>query len=93
MDKKIMIIDDMPLNVKLLKEILEDEGYRVYHISDNIKDLAIDAICETMPSVVFLDIMMPGINGYELCNRIKEHSFISSIPVIMLSAMAEGDCC
>lgn len=91
MNEKVLIIDDLPFNIRLLKEILEDEGYKVHQISENIDINAIETICGIMPSAILLDIMMPKISGYKLCRKIKEHPLIQSIPVIMLSAMSDND--
>ncbi|MCX7708985.1 MAG: response regulator [Clostridia bacterium] len=88
MNKKVLIIDDMPFNIRLLKQILEDEGYVVYSIS-NVGQGIVSAVCEIMPSVIILDIMMPEISGYDICQQIKKHTMLDSIPVIMLSAMAD----
>ncbi len=89
MRKKILLIDDMPFNIRLMRQILEDEGYEVFAICDNITSEVIDTICEINPSIIILDIMMPGISGHEICRLVKRHDKLKSIPVIMLTAMAD----
>ena len=81
MNTKILVIDDTRLNIKLLTEILEDEGYDVYSASDGYT--AIDIVREIMPDIILLAIMMPGIDGLSMCRTIRE---TSTIPIIMLSA-------
>lgn len=89
MKNKVLIIDDMPFNIRLLEQILEDEGYEVYSICDDIGTDIIYKIIDIMPSIIIIDIMLHGINGYEICNLVKNHPKIYSIPVIMLSAMSD----
>ena len=91
MCKKIVIIDDVPLNIRLLQEIFEDDGYQVYGICNNISRELVFDLASIMPDIVFLDVMMPGISGYELCSCIKENSATKHIPVIMLTAMTEKE--
>lgn len=89
MDKKVVVIDDVQLNIRLLREILEDEGYKVYGICDNINKDTVEIIASIMPDIILLDVMMPGISGYELCQCIKKNKSTQHIPIIMLTALTE----
>jgi|GEM_PF-5562468 len=90
MGKKVIIIDDMPLNIRLLKEILEDEDYEVHTISTNIYRDALNRVAEIKPAAIFMDIMMPEITGYELCTKLKADKDLQRIPVIILTAMSDA---
>ncbi|MDY0386494.1 MAG: PAS domain S-box protein [Methanolobus sp.] len=92
MDKKfeytILIVDDDPLNVKLL-EVFLSRDY-VVRVAYNGSD-ALDIIGSEHVDLVLLDIMMPGINGYEVCRRIKASETTRFIPVIMITALSSED--
>jgi diguanylate cyclase (GGDEF)-like protein len=88
MNTKILVIDDTRLNIKLLTEILEDEGYDVYSASDGYT--AIDIVREIMPDIILLDIMMPGIDGFEVCKLLKQDYDLKDIPVIMVTAKTDS---
>lgn len=79
----IIVIDDDPMAGELTKDILSDEGWKVVLVDDSMK--AIDEIKKYMPKLVITDIMMPGINGMEICKRIKSSPETKSIKVIILS--------
>lgn len=79
----IILIDDDPMAGELTRDILADEGWNVVLIDDSTK--AIDEIKKLKPGLVITDIMMPGINGMEICKRIKSTPEIKSIKVIILS--------
>lgn len=86
--KSILIVDDEPLNVVLLNEILEDEGYNVISAYDG--EAAISQFHEYKPDLVLLDVMMPGIDGYETCRRLRADAD-NDIPISFLSAKAYLD--
>ena len=83
----ILIVDDTPANLTLLSEILKSD-YRTKAATNGEKALQI-AFSETPPSLVLLDIMMPGMNGYEVCQRLKADAHTRHIPVIFITAMGE----
>jgi len=87
--KKILVIDDYPDNVYLLKERLEKEGFEVLPAFDGEKGIQI-AIDER-PDLILLDIMMPGISGYEVCQTLTAKEETKLIPVILLTALTEID--
>jgi two-component system KDP operon response regulator KdpE len=80
----VLLVDDDPQVIRLVRANLETSGYRVLSAVDAPKALAL--LDQEMPDLVVLDIMLPGINGYELCQRIRE---ISPVPIIMLTAKVE----
>ncbi len=84
---KVMIVDDALVNLRLLTLILTKYGYLVHGV-DNGADALIDAV-RIQPDLILLDIMMPDIDGYSVCQRLKESVKTKDIPVIFLSAMNE----
>ncbi len=81
--KKILVVDDEPDFVILIKKILEKEGYAVKEAYSGRECLA--CMKKETPDLIILDIMMPGISGWEVCRRIKSDRKTFTIPVIMLS--------
>ena len=81
----ILIVDDQPDNISLLSLILENSGYEVEGIIDGKK--AITFCQEQLPDLILLDIMMPGMNGYEVCCLLKSAAQTCDIPIIFLSAL------
>lgn len=84
--KKILIVDDEPNNLQVLRQILKDH-YQLLFAPNGEK--ALQAVEAHHPDLVLLDIMMPGISGYEVCQRIKANPATENIPVIFISAMSE----
>jgi CheY-like chemotaxis protein len=80
----ILIIDDEPQNRRLLEALLQPEGYRTQSASSG--DEAMALIAEHAPDLVLLDIMMPGIDGFEVATRIKSNPATANIPIIMVTA-------
>lgn len=83
--KNILIVDDKPDNLRLLGTILGKEGYKVRKVLDGNR--ALDAAQLALPDLILLDIMMPNMNGYEVCQRLKVDERTQEIPVIFLSAL------
>jgi signal transduction histidine kinase/DNA-binding response OmpR family regulator len=83
----ILAVDDTPASLKLLTDLLKAEGYRVRSAIGG--PLALQAAESAPPDLVLLDINMPGMNGFEVCRRIKGHPETSNIPVIFISAVEE----
>jgi signal transduction histidine kinase len=83
--QNILIVDDIPANLKLLGAILKNEGYKVRPVPSGV--LALQAAEKEKPSLILLDIMMPDMNGYEVCDRLKENPNLSDVPVIFISAL------
>lgn len=83
----ILAVDDTPANLHLLSEMLSKQGYKV-RITTNGK-LAIQSILANPPDLILLDIMMPDMNGYEVCQRLKADEITRGIPIIFISALSE----
>jgi len=83
----IMIVDDNPANLKLLEDMLLQRGYGVR--SFPLGRLALAAAIQNPPDLILLDINMPEMNGYQVCERLKATDKLSGIPVIFLSALNE----
>lgn len=85
MTARILVVDDIPANVKLLEARLMAEYYDVLTAQDGMTALA---ICEQTPvDLVLLDIMMPGIDGFEVCERLKSNPRTAHIPVVIVTAL------
>src|SRR5580704_13124341 len=83
----IMIVDDNPANLKLLEDMLRQQGHDVRAFPRG--RLALAAASRNPPDLILLDINMPEMNGYEVCERLKSSASASCIPVIFLSALSE----
>lgn len=89
MNEKVLVIDDNPQNIRLLKEILEDENFLVYTSDSGLAILEI--VTNINPDLILLDIMMPEVDGYEVCEVLKGNSLTQDIPIIMITAKTEGE--
>lgn len=93
--QKILIVEDEESLLKLESILLTSKGYDVRGVSNGRE--ALEAIAEEKPDLVLLDIMLPEIDGFEVCQRIKEDPATKEIPVVMLTAkksredMARGE--
>jgi signal transduction histidine kinase len=85
----ILIVDDNGTNLKLLDDILIPEGYKTRLVPGG--ELALIAAEKEKPDLILLDIMMPGIDGFEVCRRLKETPDLADIPVIFISALGDTD--
>ena len=84
MKRKILVVDDEPEVVELVKNRLEDNDYEV--ITANDGEEALYRANTEMPNLIILDIMMPVIDGYDVCVRLKTDRKLCHIPILMLSA-------
>ncbi|WP_054695741.1 response regulator transcription factor [Syntrophomonas palmitatica] len=84
---KILVVDDETYIVELVKFNLEKEGYRVLVAYDGVS--ALEMVRAEYPDLILLDIMLPSIDGLEVCRTLKQESSTSSIPIIMLTAKGE----
>ena len=83
----VLVVDDIPANVKLLEIKLTNEYYDVITASDGLE--ALQKIVAHKPDLVLLDVMMPGMNGFEVCERIKANIEVSHIPIVMVTALSD----
>jgi adenylate cyclase len=84
---KILVVDDNPENIELVRDILELAGHTIAEARDGIRALAIVPV--ENPDLILLDVNMPGMNGFEVCKRLKADETTHNIPVIMLTAQAD----
>lgn len=82
--RKILIVDDSSTNNLLFQHLLEDEGYTVI-IADNGED-AIKMADNDRPHLILLDIMLPGVDGFQVLQELKENKKTTDIPVVMVTA-------
>jgi CheY-like chemotaxis protein len=82
----ILVVDDAPPNVKLLRLILKDAGYRVLEAGSGPE--ALDILRREKPDAMVLDVRMPGMTGYEVCQAVRRDPEFSTLPVIMVTALS-----
>ena len=84
----ILLVDDRPENLKLLSDLLEEQGYEVQQALNGV--VALQAIAIAHPDVILLDINMPELDGYTVCQRLKANPPTQDLPVIFVSAFDEA---
>lgn len=82
----IFIVDDNPANVKVLSRVLESFGYKTLVAMDGLS--GIQKITKSQPDLILLDVLMPNIDGFETCQRLKQSEATSDIPIIFMTALA-----
>ncbi len=87
--QKVLIVDDEMDALLALKVALEAEGYNIVEAKDGYE--AIEKVHSEIPDVILLDLMIPGIDGFEVCRQLKSDVTYNHIPVIMLTARGEVD--
>ncbi|MDA8414788.1 MAG: response regulator [Desulfobacteraceae bacterium] len=87
--KRVLIIEDEESLLKLLTVILTVNGFEVSGVSTGSE--ALEKLSNEAFDLILLDIMLPDINGYDICRRIKEHPLHASIPVVMLTAKKSAE--
>jgi adenylate cyclase len=80
----ILIVDDQPQNLRLLEAVLQPRGYRT--VSAESGEAALEILNHEQADLVLLDILMPGMDGYEVCRRIRENPATAFLPVVMITA-------
>ena len=83
----IMVVDDTPANLQLLRQMMQDSGYHVVTFPNG--QLALNAADRNTPDLILLDINMPEMNGFEVCQCLKNDEKLKEIPVIFISALNE----
>jgi DNA-binding response OmpR family regulator len=86
---RILVVDDDPVIVRLLEVNLRLDGYEVETASRG--EEALERAAATGPDLVILDVMMPGLDGWETCRRLREQPAFAETPVVFLSARAQDD--
>jgi len=85
----ILIVDDVEDNIEILGDLLTFDGYKV--LSANSGEAALEQIQIARPDLILLDILMPGMNGFEVCEKLKANDANKDIPVIFVSSMTDLD--
>jgi adenylate cyclase len=85
MAEKILVVDDTPVNVKLLADLLTVKGYDVVTAANGAE--ALERVAKDRPGLVLLDVMMPGMSGYDVCRKIRENPDTAMLPVVMVTAL------
>ena len=84
---RVLVVDDTPQNVRLLEAILVPRGFTVITASSGQQ--ALDRVAEHLPDIVLLDIMMPGMDGHEVCRRLRADPVTALLPVVMVTASGD----
>jgi two-component system alkaline phosphatase synthesis response regulator PhoP len=85
--KKVLIVDDEPDFVAMLKENLEDEGYSIEVAYNGVE--AINKVKANPPDAIVLDVMMPEKDGFQVCSELKNDDQYADIPIILLTAVSD----
>ncbi len=86
---KILVVDDTPKNIKLLEAVLVPRGYAVVAAENGSEALA--KVVSERPDLVLLDVVMPGMDGYEVCRRLRDDPATHLLPVVMITASEERE--
>lgn len=86
---RVLIVDDVPENIQILVHLLNEKGLKVNYAESGIK--ALKAIKNNIPDLILLDVSMPGMDGFEVCEKLKSDSATSHIPVIFLTAKVDQE--
>ncbi len=86
---KILIVDDTPQNLRLLDAVLTPRGYSVLAASSGVE--ALDKAANEHPDLILLDILMPGIDGYEVCQRLRDDPDTRLLPIVMITASEDQE--
>lgn len=86
----VLVVDDLPQNARLLDAVLSPRGFRVRSAASGEEALALLAV-DPLPDVVLLDVMMPGLDGFQTCRRIREDRRTRFVPVVMVTASGSAE--
>ena len=84
-----LIVDDVPENLSLLSDALSEAGYTVLVATDGLS--ALDRLSRVVPDIILLDAVMPGIDGFETCRRIKQMESVRHVPVMFMTGLTENE--
>ena len=87
--KRILVVDDEPQNIMVMREILKSD-YTVIAATDGARALSL-ALSASPPDLIMLDIMMPGMDGYEVLRRLRANPRTAGLPVVLVTAKGEVD--
>lgn len=87
MTQSVLVVDDEPMARTLLRLMLVRAGFNVSEAEDGFD--ALDKVRKTRPDIILLDVMMPGMDGFSVCERLRNDTETASLPIIMLSAKTD----
>jgi two-component system, NtrC family, sensor kinase len=87
-ENTILVVDDTPTNLQVLFDVLSEQGYRVAIAKNG--EIALQRLQSSQPNLILLDVMMPGIDGFETCQRLKANPSTREIPVIFMTALSDS---
>src|SRR5262245_3906688 len=87
MNERILIVDDTPANIQMLSGMLKEKGYQLSVATNGMQ--ALEVLEKIKPDLILLDVMMPELDGFETCRRIKRSEAWRDIPIIFLTARTE----
>ncbi|MEO1685973.1 MAG: response regulator, partial [Cyanobacteria bacterium J06631_12] len=85
---RILLVDDTPTNLAVLSESIQNQGWITLFATDG--ETAIEQAEYAQPALILLDVMMPGIDGFETCARLKENETTAHIPIIFMTALSDS---
>jgi len=85
---KILVIEDDPATLRFMRYTLQDKGYQVLTASNGLEGLR--KAREEAPALIVLDVMLPGMDGFEVCHHLRAEPKTAHLPILMLSAKAQG---
>ncbi|MDJ0510783.1 MAG: response regulator [Crocosphaera sp.] len=85
--RAVLLVEDSPVQQQMMSSLLKENGWQVTVAGNGIE--ALESIEKSSPDIVVLDIVMPKMNGYEVCRRIKTHPNMHNVPVVMCSSKGE----
>ncbi|MBP5976486.1 response regulator [Brasilonema sp. CT11] len=88
-EQRILVVDDVPNNIFLLQTVLEAEGFEVDTALNGL--LALTKIQASPPDLVLLDLMMPGMNGFEVTKNIRQNDQLRFLPILLITAGNDTD--
>jgi putative two-component system response regulator len=86
---KVLVVDDIEANVELLRDVLTQEGYTVCAAYDG--EAALEAVARETPDLVILDVMMPKLDGFDVCRRLKQDPATRLTPVVLVTSLSERE--
>ncbi|MBN1651597.1 MAG: PAS domain S-box protein [Bacteroidales bacterium] len=85
----VLIVEDMLENLRILSQLLKKQGYEIYSVETGQE--ALDFVAKQSPDLILLDIVLPDIDGFEVCSRLKNDSLTEAIPIIFISALTNTE--
>lgn len=86
---RVLVVDDTPANVKLLEDLLGFHGYDVDAVRSG--EAAVDAVRRSPPDLMLLDVLMPGLSGYDVCRAVRADAALAMLPIVMITALDDRE--